>query len=150
MKHKYMKIAMEEAIIAYDEGEIPVGAVIVKNNEIIVQAHNMKEQLNCSTKHAEIIAIEEASRKLNTWRLNDCDIYLTMEPCLMCCGALIQSRINKIYYLVKNDKFGALISIEQVLNDIKSNHKIKYEKINDLELEKENIKLLKDFFEVKR
>ena len=68
----------------------------------------------------------------------------------MCCGALIQSRINKIYYLVKNDKFGALISIEKVLNDIKSNHKIKYEKVNDLELEKENIKLLKDFFEVKR
>ena len=150
MKHRYMKVAMAEAIKANDEGEIPVGAVIVKNNEIIAQTHNMKEQLNCSTKHAEIIAIEEASRKLNTWRLNDCDIYLTMEPCLMCCGALIQSRINKIYYLVKNDKFGALISIEQVLNDIKSNHKIKYEKVNDLELEKENIKLLKDFFEVKR
>lgn len=150
MNIKYMEIAIDEAKKAYIEGEIPVGAVIVKNNKIISQSHNMKERLKCSTKHAEIIAIEKACSKLNTWRLNECEVYLTMEPCLMCCGALIQSRVQKIYYLLNNEKFGVIMSLDQILNSTKNNHKIKYEKINNMQLEEENIKLLKDFFEVKR
>lgn len=150
MDIKYLKIAIGEAKKAYEEGEIPIGAVVVKNDKIISKAHNMKEQLKCSTKHAEIIAIEKASNILETWRLNDCEIYLTMEPCLMCYGALIQCRISKIYYLLNNDKFGSITSGGQALNNIKSNHKLNIEKINNKEMEMINKKMLKDFFEAKR
>ena len=150
MDIKFMEAAMREAKKAFKEGEIPIGAVIVKKNTIISKTHNMKEQFNCSTKHAEIIAIEKASNILETWRLNDCEIYLTMEPCLMCYGALIQCRISKIYYLLNNDKFGSITSVGQALNNIKSNHKLNIKKINNKEMEMINKKMLKDFFEAKR
>ena len=97
MQEEFMQVALKEAKKAYKKLEIPVGAVIVKNGEIIAKAHNIKEEKKDTTKHAEIIAIQKASKKLESWRLNDCELYVTLEPCPMCAGAIIQSRIKKVY-----------------------------------------------------
>ncbi len=102
----YMNIAFEEALKSLHNGDIPVGAIILKDNEIISVAHNEKELRKDATKHAEILAIERACNKLNTWHLDDCVLMTTMEPCMMCSGAIIQSRIKKIVYGVDNEKFG--------------------------------------------
>ena len=93
----YMKEALKEANKAYEKGETPIGAVIVKNNEIIARAQNLTESLNDCTAHAEVLAIRQASEKLGGWRLVDCDLYVTMEPCIMCSGARVHSRIKKTY-----------------------------------------------------
>lgn len=145
-----MEIAVEESNLAAKEGEIPVGAVIVKDNIIIAKSHNMKEQLKCCTKHAEILAIENASLFLNDWRLNDCEMYITMEPCIMCCGALIQSRISKIYYLVDNLKFGGVGNCTYLLKNNLYNHQLNVDKINNKELENIVKNNLKKFFLEKR
>ena len=108
MQEKYMKLALKEAQKAYDKGEIPVGAVIVKDDVVIAKAHNLKEIKNDTTKHAEILAIQKASKKLNSWRLENCEMYVTLEPCSMCAGALIQSRIKKDEP-VKDEKVVCLI-----------------------------------------
>ena len=97
MEQKFMKEALKEAQKAYDKLEIPVGAVIVKNGKIISRAHNLKETKQTATAHAEILAIQKANKKLNNWRLVDCDIYVTLEPCDMCMGAILSSRIKNIY-----------------------------------------------------
>ena len=89
-----MKEALKEAVKAYNKGEIPVGAVIVKDDKIIARAHNQKEEKKDTTKHAEILAIQKASKKLEAWRLQDCEMYVTLEPCSMCAGALIQARVK--------------------------------------------------------
>lgn len=146
----FMKIAVEESNQAALEGEIPVGAVIVKNNNIISKAHNMKEQLKCCTKHAEILAIENANAIINDWRLNDCEMYITMEPCIMCCGALIQSRISKIYYLVDNKKFGGVGNSHYLLKNNLYNHQLNVEKLNNEFLEANVKENLKKFFLEKR
>ena len=96
-KEKYMSQALKEAKKAYEKDEIPVGAIIVKNNKIIARAHNLKESKENAICHAEILAIQKACKKLNSWRLNDCQMYVTLEPCSMCAGALINSRIDKVY-----------------------------------------------------
>lgn len=147
---EYIKIALFEANKAYLKGEIPIGAVIISNNELIAQTHNLKEIMQCSTKHAELLAIEEASSKKNTWRLNDCEMIVTMEPCIMCCGALIQSRIKKVYYLVDNEKFGGVSIVKEILSHDKNNHIVEFEKIDNKEYEEQAIKLLRDFFKDKR
>lgn len=98
--------AIKQANKAYIIGDVPVGAVILKDNKIISKAYNKKEKQKNAIKHAEIIAIEKACKKLKTWHLDGCEIYTTMEPCLMCFGAIEQSRIKKIVYGVKNDNFG--------------------------------------------
>ena len=95
---KCTKIQGKEAEKAYSKGEVPIGAVIVKDGKIISRGYNLKETKKNTLKHAEIIAIEKASKKLDAWRLEECDIYVTMEPCPMCMGAIINSRIRKIYY----------------------------------------------------
>lgn len=101
-----MNIAVKEAVKAKDRDDVPVGAVIACDGKVIAKAYNKKENKQCATKHAEIIAIEKASKKLHSWHLDNCILYCTMEPCMMCCGAILQSRIKKIFYLVKNEKFG--------------------------------------------
>ena len=106
MNEYYMNIAIKEAKKAYKYEEVPVGAVIVKNNKIISKAYNKKEKTKNVTKHAEIIAISKACKKLKNWRLENCEIYVTMEPCMMCSGAIEQSRIKKIVYGVKNENYG--------------------------------------------
>ena len=94
----FMKEALKEAKKAYEKLEVPVGAVIVKDGKIIARAHNLKETKYDTTKHAEILAIQKASKKLKSWRLTDCEMYITLEPCSMCAGALINSRIKKDLY----------------------------------------------------
>lgn len=147
MEEKYMLEALKEAKKSFVKGDVPVGAVIVKNNKIISRAHNEKEIQKIATKHAEILAIEKACKKLKSWHLEECELYITLEPCLMCAGAIIQSRISKIIYATSNEKFGFAGSIENVLNNKKNNHKVKI--INGV-LEQESQKLLKNFFKSKR
>ena len=143
MQEKFMKQALKEAQKAYDKLEIPVGAVIVKDGKIIARAHNIKELKNDTTKHAEIIAIQKASKKLGAWRLNDCEMYVTLEPCPMCAGAIIQARIKKLYIGTMDEKTGACGSVLNLLEDYKFNHQVEVE--TGL-LNKECEKILKDFF----
>lgn len=143
MQEKFMKIALKEAQKAYDKEEIPVGAVIVKDGKVVAKAHNLKEQKNDTTKHAEILAIQKASKKLDSWRLQDCEMYVTLEPCSMCAGALIQSRIKKVYIGTMDYKTGACGSVLNLLNDYKFNH---YVEIETGILAGECEKILKDFF----
>ncbi len=103
MNEKYMEIAYLEAKKAYKKMEVPVGAVIVKDNKVISKAHNLTETKNDCTKHAEIIAIKKASKKLKNWRLINCDLYVTLEPCEMCKGAISLSRIKNVYFSVKKE-----------------------------------------------
>ena len=138
-----MKQALKEAQKAYDKLEIPVGAVIVKDGKIIARAHNIKELKNDTTKHAEIIAIQKASKKLGAWRLNDCEMYVTLEPCPMCAGAIIQARIKKLYIGTMDEKTGACGSVLNLLEDYKFNHQVEVE--TGL-LNNECEKILKDFF----
>lgn len=98
MNEKYMKVAIKQANIALKNGDVPVGAVIVKDNVIIAKAYNKREKLNDATAHAEIIAIKKACKKIKQWRLNNCSIYVTLEPCKMCMGAINQARIENLFY----------------------------------------------------
>ena len=142
-KEKFMKEALKEAQKAYDKLEIPVGAIIVKDDKIIARAHNLKETKFDTTKHAEILAIQKASKKLKSWRLLDCDMYVTLEPCSMCAGALLNSRIRKVYIGANDEKTGAVGSVFNLLEDYTFNHKVEIEKgllKDDCE------KILKDFF----
>ena len=142
-KEKFMKEALKEAQKAYEKLEVPVGAVIVKDGKIIARGHNLKETKKDTTKHAEIIAIEKASKKIGAWRLLDCEMYVTLEPCSMCAGAMINSRIKKLYIGALDEKTGAVGSVLNLLEDYKFNHNIEVEK----EILKEDCeKILKDFF----
>ena len=142
-KDKFMKEALKEAKKAYDKLEVPVGAVIVKDGKIIARAHNLKETKFDTTKHAEILAIQKASKKLNSWRLLDCEMYVTLEPCSMCAGALINSRIKKVYIGANDEKTGAVGSVFNLLEDYTFNHKVEIES-GILKEECENI--LTEFF----
>lgn len=139
----FMKEALKEAKKAYKKLEVPVGAVIVKDGQIIARAHNQKETKFDTTKHAEILAIQKASKKLNSWRLIDCDMYVTLEPCSMCAGAIINSRIRKVYIGAPDEKTGAVGSVLNLFTDYKFNHNVLYEKGL---LENECRELLQDFF----
>ena len=143
MQEEFMQEALKEAKKAYKKLEIPVGVVIVKDGQIIARAHNMKEEKKDTTKHAEIIAIQRASKKLNSWRLNDCEMYVTLEPCPMCAGAVIQSRIKKVYIGAKDEKTGACGSVLNLLEDYKFNHQVE---IENHVLSKECEEILKKFF----
>lgn len=105
---EFMREALLEAKKAYDKGEVPIGAVIVLNDEIIGRGHNLQEQMGFATSHAEILAIQDASSKLGRWRLSDCDLYVTIEPCPMCAGAIINARLKKVYIGAAEEKFGAV------------------------------------------
>ena len=142
-QEKFMKEALKEAKKAYEKLEIPVGAVIVKDGKIIARAHNQKETKFDTTKHAEILAIQKASKKLKSWRLIDCEMYVTLEPCTMCAGAILNSRIKKIYIGTKDEKTGAVGSVLNLFKDYTFNHNVEYE-IGILQKECESI--LKDFF----
>ena len=147
MQDQCMKEALKEAQKAYNKLEIPVGAVIVKDGKIISKAHNIKEEKQDTTKHAEIIAIQKASKKLETWRLNDCEMYVTLEPCSMCAGAIIQSRIKKVYIGTMDEKTGACGSVLNLFKDFKFNHTVELETGI---LQEDCEKLLKDFFKTLR
>jgi tRNA(adenine34) deaminase len=138
-----MFAALQEAEKALEEKEVPVGAVVVKNNKIIGRGYNQIERLKDATAHAEMIALTAASNHLNNWRLNECSIYVTLEPCIMCTGALLASRINELFFSTFDPKFGACGSVYNLAEDGKTNHKIKvYSGI----YAEESKKLLQDFF----
>ncbi len=129
---KYMKLALEAAKEAVKEGNVPVGCAIIKNNEVLSIAYNKKNSHNISVYHAEILAIIEACNKLNTWNLEECDMYVTLKPCAMCAGAIAESRIKNVYYLLDSN-----YHLNNVL--LKTNY-IK------IDFESEYPKLISDFF----
>ena len=143
MEEKFMKEALKEAKKAYDNGEIPIGAIIVKDGKIIARAHNQKEEKNDATKHAEIIAIQKASKKVQGWRLENCEMYVTLEPCMMCTGAIIQSRIKKVYIGAMNEKLGYCGSVLNLLEYNKYDYKVESETGI---LQKECSKIIRNFF----
>ena len=141
--YKFMFAALQEAEKSLEINEVPVGAVIVHKNIIIGRGYNQMERLKDPTAHAEMIAITSAANHLSDWRLNDCDIYVTLEPCIMCTGALLAARIKTIYFSSFDPKFGACGSLYNLAGEGKYNHKIKtYSGLHSAESEK----LLKDFF----
>ena len=127
-KNKFMKAALKEAEKAFQKEEIPVGAIIVKNGKIISRAYNVKESSKNACGHAEILAIQKACKKLNSWRLLDCEMYVTLEPCPMCTGALINARIAKVYIGTEDEKTGACGSKLNLLEDYTFNHIVQTEK----------------------
>ena len=146
-KEYFMNEALKEAKKAYNKLEVPVGVVIVKDNEIIARAYNQKEMKNSPIKHAEIIAIEKACKKLNNWRLNDCEMYVTLEPCPMCAGAIVNSRIKKVYVGARQEKTGACGSKVDLIEEYKTESKVEVEFgiLKDKCLE-----ILQDFFKILR
>lgn len=120
----FMHIAIAEAEKALAIGEVPIGAVVVKKGQVISQAHNERELRKDPTAHAEILAIKEAAAKLNNWRLTGCTIYVTLEPCPMCAGAIQQARISRLVYGVKDPKAGAAGSVFNIVNEPKLTHRL--------------------------
>lgn len=119
---EFMKLALEEARVAASEDEVPIGAVIVRDGKIIARTHNRREGSKCATHHAEILAIEEACRTLGGWRLPDTTLYVTLEPCAMCAGAIINARIPRVVYGAKDIRFGAMGSLLDI-NSLPLNHR---------------------------
>lgn len=142
-QERFMKEALKEAKKAYDKLEVPVGCVIVKDGKIVARAHNLKETKKDTTKHAEILAIQKASKKLDAWRLLDCDMYVTLEPCSMCAGAIINSRIRNLYIGTMDKKTGAAGSVLNLFEDFTFNHKVTVQ--NGI-LKEQCEKILKKFF----
>lgn len=126
IKEEYMQIAYKEALKAYKRLEVPVGAVLVKDGVIISKGYNLREIKKSSLAHAEIVCIDKACKKLKTWRLDDCELYVTLEPCTMCAGAIIQSRLKKVYIGAMDEKNGVVGSTINMF-DIKTTHKVEYE-----------------------
>lgn len=147
MKIEYMEFALKQAEIAKSCDEVPIGCVIVKDDEIISYGYNLRHTSKQSTAHAEIIAINKACEKLNSWQLNDCDLYVTLEPCPMCAGAIMQSRIKNVYFGAY-DKKGGSYGSNFNLNEVKNlNH---YPNVVGGVLKEECGKILSDFFKEKR
>ena len=144
---RFMKEALKEAKKAELIDEVPIGCVIVKDDKIIARGHNVRETKKTPLGHAEIIAISKVSKKLNAWRLQDCDIYITLEPCIMCSGAIIQSRIRHIYYGAKDPKGGAIESSINVLEAKNINH---HPEITSGILEEECSNIISEYFKRKR
>lgn len=147
MNEKFMLMAINEAKKSLKMGEVPVGAVIVKNGIVIAKAHNKKELLKCCTMHAEIIAVEKTSKKLNNWRLNDCDIYITLEPCPMCASAIKQSRIKNIFFGLSNSDKNNIKIVKSILEKDKNNNECTF---SCGYFENEISELMKKFFENRR
>jgi tRNA(adenine34) deaminase len=139
----FMRCALQEAQKAYQKGEAPIGAVIVKEGKIIAKGHNLREKNNDPTAHAEVIAIKKAAKKLRSWRLVDCDLYVTLEPCAMCAGAIIQARVDKLCFGAFDPKAGAAGSVVNLFEEERWNHKVEVKRGI---LEQECSKILRNFF----
>lgn len=122
----YMRMALAQADAAREAGEVPVGAVIVHHDRVIAAAHNQREQLKDPTAHAEMIAITQAAEAMRSWRLEGCRLYVTLEPCPMCAGAIIQARIPNLVFGATDPKAGAVVSLYQLLNDARLNHQTQF------------------------
>jgi tRNA(adenine34) deaminase len=143
----YMRRALELAKIAYGLGEVPVGAVIVIDSQIVAEGFNRRELLFSPLAHAEMMAIHHACQKLSAWRLLDARIYSTLEPCLMCVGALLHARVKEVIYAASDKKFGAVQSLYTCASDPRLNHQIK---TSSGLMEEESVALLQDFFKSRR
>lgn len=137
-----MRQALNEAQKAYDKNEVPVGAVVVYEGKIIARAHNAREETQSFHAHAEFLAMMKAAKKIGSWRLENCDIYVTMEPCQMCAGAMLQARIGKLYYGARDPKAGVIHSVMQLFDE-PFNHHIEVE--SDL-LGQESQEMIQKFF----
>lgn len=136
-----MKAALKYAQKAADIDEVPIGAIVVLKGEIIGVGYNLRQSTNLISRHAEILALEEAAQKLNTWKLNDCELYTTLEPCSMCCGAISQSRIKNVYIAVRGNESKNYLSSRQTLEELTVTFGL---------CELESKQMLKDFFQKKR
>ncbi|KLU62098.1 tRNA-specific adenosine deaminase [Peptococcaceae bacterium CEB3] len=148
MRHEdWMRLALAEAKLAAAEGEVPIGALIVQEGKVLAQAHNKKERAQDPTAHAEILAIRDAAGVLGTWRLEQATLYVTLEPCAMCAGAIIQARLARLVFGAPDGKGGAVGSVMNVLDVNRWNHRV--EVLGGI-LEEECGQVLKDFFRRKR
>ncbi|MDD4202578.1 MAG: tRNA adenosine(34) deaminase TadA [Candidatus Omnitrophica bacterium] len=143
----YMAIALKEAILAYEADEVPVGAVVVHNGQIIAKAHNQIKMLKDPTAHAEMIAITQAAAALESERLVDCDMYSTLEPCAMCAGAMVLARIKRLFISSNDPKTGAAGSVFNIVSNDNLNHRV--EVIKGM-LSEQTSMLMQDFFKNKR
>ena len=123
MHEYFMRLALAEAEAAFAEDEVPIGAVIVRDGRVIASAHNQREQLRDPTAHAEMIAITQAAQQMASWRLEDCTLYVTLEPCPMCAGAILQARVPTVVYGAADPKGGAVHTLYQLLADPRLNHR---------------------------
>ena len=147
MEETYMREALKEARLAFDAGEVPVGAVVVKDGVIIGRGHNRTETAKDPTRHAEIEAIQQAAANLGGWRLFGCDLYVTAEPCSMCAGAIVLSRIDRLYIGTEDPKAGACVSLSHITTDDRLNHQVE---LHVGVLREECSAILKEFFRALR
>ena len=143
MDEHFMRLALSEAKLAPRKREVPIGAVLVYEGEVLARAHNLKENLNDPTAHAEMLVIKDAARKLGRWRLTGAQLYVTMEPCSMCAGAIVQARISRLVFGVQDPKAGACGSVFNIAQDPRLNHRVQ---MTQGILEEEIQALLQGFF----
>ena len=148
--YEYMLLALEEAKKAYDEGEVPVGAVIVKDDNVIAKAYNTKEKNKCSLDHAELSAIRLSCGKMDNWRLIGTTIYVTLEPCPMCASAIKQSRINRVVYLLDNNDINTSKIVNEIFSLHDANAPVEKVKLDISKFNEEDIMILSDFFRKRR
>ncbi|MHC4365254.1 MAG: tRNA adenosine(34) deaminase TadA [Planctomycetota bacterium] len=144
---RYMKLAVEQAGIAEENGDVPIGAVIVREGEVIGRTYNQREQLQDPTAHAEIIALTQAAAALENWHLDGCTMYVTLEPCAMCAGALVLARMKRLVFGCSDPKAGACGSLYNIVQDERLNHRVE---VTSGVLEAECRELLQRFFERRR
>ena len=143
----YMRLALEEAEKAAAEDEVPIGALIVKDGEILSCTHNGKERENCAVYHAEILAIMEATKAVSNWWLEDCTLYVTLEPCAMCAGAVVNSRLKRVVYGARDERYGFMGSLANLSEDYPLNHSVE---VTGGVLAEPCASILSDFFRKKR
>ena len=122
--HEFMELAVQEALQASQAGEVPVGAVLVQDGEVVARDHNRPISLNDPTAHAEILALRAGAARMGNYRLSGCELYVTIEPCLMCVGAIVQSRVSRLIFGARDEKGGAVKSLYQILEDPRLNHRV--------------------------
>jgi tRNA(adenine34) deaminase len=143
----FMRLALREASLAFDRGEVPVGAVLVRDDKVLAAAHNLRESLKDPSAHAEILVLRAAASQSDNWRLTGTLLYVTKEPCIMCAGAIVNSRVKRLVYGCVDVKGGGVGSLYNILSDDRLNHQI--EVVSGV-LEEECVALLKRFFEARR
>lgn len=143
----WMRLAFDQALAAFEAGEVPVGAVIVQGDQVVAEAHNQRETLNDPTAHAEMIALTQAAESLGSWRLLDCTLFVTLEPCPMCAGAIVQARVPRVVYGTPDPKAGACHSLYQITSDTRLNHQAL---VTPGVMQQECQQILRDFFAKQR
>ena len=147
MDERYMRMAIDQAYIAEENGDVPIGCVIVYENRVIAKAYNQREQLHDPTAHAEIIALTQAAEFIGNWRLHGCSLYVTLEPCPMCAGALVLGRLDRVVFGTDDPKTGAVRSLYQIVEDARLNHQLK---VTCGVMQDDCKKQLQDFFQRRR